>query len=234
MAYFVPPSRYSVLVVTDSRAADIKRWSTDWGDLELDVIPAPSAGIEAGVELLITERRDVKSDLVIVLSGICDVLTKNRTTHKYFMVHETVQDVVQYYMKQVKRGQELLEIFFDDAKWMFNPLTGADIYDYNSPIRKQLSGDDLMAYHCAKTPDPLQDTLNQAVLEINTEITKVNKVNNVFTPYTATYVHRHYGGAYHHSYQYTNDGCHLTWGAKQYWAKQIKKAIEKTRAMTGQ
>ena len=93
---------------------------------------------------------------------------------------------------------------------MFNPLTGVDITDYNNPGRKGLHGGMLAEYHRSKVPDPLQPVLDQAALEINTEIVRVNKLNKVFTPYTATYVHKHYWGTYHHSYQYTSDGCHLT------------------------
>ena len=230
MAHFVPPSGYSVLVVADSRATDMFNWLDDWGDIDLDVVPAPSTGIEAAVEVLIAQRRDATPDLVIVLNGICDVLTKNRVTHKYFMVQETVPEVVQHYLKQVKRGQELLEIFFDESLWMFNPLTGADISDYNSPERKGLTGAALAKYHESYTPDPLQSVMNQAVLEINTEVGKINKNNKVFTPYTATFVHRHYDKSYHHSYHHMRDGCHLTQEGKKYWANQIVKAIGKTRA----
>ena len=230
MAYFVPPPRYSVLVVTDSRATDMLKWLDDWGDIDLDVVPAPSTGLEAAVEVLITLRRDATPNMVIVMNGICDVLTKNRATHKYFMVHETVGDVVKHYMAQVKRGQELLEIFFDDSLWMFNPLTGADISGYNSPERKGLTGEALATFHANCPPDPLQSVLDQAVLDINSEIVKVNKINGVFTPYTATFVRRHYDKSYHHSYQHTRDGCHLTQEGKQYWAKQLVKAIGKTRA----
>ena len=145
------------------------------------------------------------------------------------MVQDTVDEVVQHYMKQVKRGQELLEIFFDESRWMFNPLTGADISDYNSPERKGLSGEALAAFHRGKTVDAQQHILDSAVLDINIEVGKVNRVNKVSTPYTATFVHRHYGGSYHHSYQHTSDGCHLSQEGKQYWAKQILKAIMKTR-----
>ena len=166
----------------------------------------------------------------MILNGICDVLEKNRLTRKYFLINETVSGIVQHYMKQVKRGQELLEIFFDESKWMFNPLTGADISDYNNPDRKKLQGEQLAEYHRNKTRHPHQDVLNQAILEINTEIVKVNKKNKVLTPYTATYVHKHYGSSYHHSYQYTKDGCHLADEGKKYWAKQVKKAIDKTRS----
>ena len=229
MAYFIPPPKYDVLVVADSRATDIRAWLNDWGDIELDVVPAPSTGIEAAVEILISLRRDAKPNLVLILNGICDVLEKNRATRKYFMVHESVPDLVQPYMKQVKRGQELLEIFFDDSKWMFNPLTGADICDYNYPKRKELQGKALETYLLNKAPHPGQSVLNQAVLEINSEIVSVNKRNRVFTPYTATHVHRHYDRSYHHSYQHTSDGCHLTDDGKKYWALQIKKAIDKTR-----
>ena len=229
MAFFVPPTGYSVILVTDSRATDIKSYLDDWGDIELDVVPAPSTGIEAAVEVLITLRRDVKADLVIVLNGICDVLEKNRKTHKYFMLHDTVSEVVQHYVKQVKRGQELLEIFFDDSKWMFNPLTGADISGYNDPARRNLEGEELMRYHEGKASDPLQGVMDQAVLEINSEIVQINKCNRVFMPYTASYVHRHYSHSYHHTYLHTSDGCHLTAGGKKYWAQQIRKAIDKTR-----
>ena len=221
-------SKYFVLVVTDSRAADIKSW-IDWGDVELDVVPAKGAGIEAAVEVLMTQCRDVTPDLVLVLNGVCDILVKSRLTRKYFMIAETVPEVVDHFLKQVKRGQELLEIFFDEAKWMFNPLTGLDICDYNNPDRKKMTDEQLTEYHNKKTPDPLQPVLNQAVIEINREVVQINKRNGVLTPYTATYVHRHYGNSYHHSYQYTGDGCHLTPDCKGYWGKQLLKAITKTR-----
>ena len=73
---------YKVLIVADSRALDIKSALEDWGDLELDVVPAPSTGIEAAVEVLITVRRDVTPDLVLILNGVCDVLEKNRLKRK--------------------------------------------------------------------------------------------------------------------------------------------------------
>ena len=228
MAKFYPPKRYTVLVVADSRAVDIAHW-IDWGDIVLDVVPAPSTGIEAAVEILIKERRDATPDLVLVLNGICDVLVKNRKTRKYFMVCDTVQEVVNHYTKQVKRGQELLEIFFDNSKWMFNPLTGADICDYNNPRRRELKGEELTEYHLNKSPSHQQPVMDAAVLAINIEIVRINKGNTAFTPYTATFVHRHYGKSYHHSYQHTSDGCHLTDEGKKYWASQILKAIDKTR-----
>ena len=51
-------SSYKVLIVADSRALDINRHLDDSGDIELDIVPAPSTGIEAAVEVLIAERRD--------------------------------------------------------------------------------------------------------------------------------------------------------------------------------
>ena len=222
-------NRYSVILVTDSRSGDLNRAIPDWGDIDLDIVRAPSTGIEAAVEVLITERRDVTANMVIIMNGICDILVKNKTTRKYFMMHESVDTVAEYYMKQVARGQELLEIFFDESKWIFNPVTGADICDYNNPNRKGMSVEQLAAYHQTKTPDPLQSVMNQAVIAINLKIGDVNRRNKVFTPYTATFVHKHYGGKYHHSYQCTKDGCHLTDEGKKYWAKEVKKAINKTR-----
>ena len=220
---------YSVIMVTDSRIGDMVEYLDDWGDISLDQVYVPSTGIEAAVETLIKERRDATPNLVVIMNGICDVLLKNRLTHKYSMLNETVDSAVQHYMDQVKRGQELLEIFYDESKWMFNALTGADICDYNNPLRKGLKGDDLVRYHQEKIPDPLQSVMNQAVTAINQKIVKVNKINGVSTPYTATFVHRHYSSGYHHSYQHTSDGCHLTVDGKKYWAKEVKKAIMKTR-----
>ena len=81
------------------------------------------------MEILIARRRDATPDAVFIMNGICGVLVKNKSSHKYFMLHDTVNDTVQHYMKQVKRGQERLEIFYDDSLWVFNPLTGADICD---------------------------------------------------------------------------------------------------------
>ena len=84
-----------------------------------------------------SQWRDATPDLVLVLNGVFDVLVKKRLTRKYFMIAETVPEVVSHYLKQVKSGQEPFEIFFDEAKWIFNPLTGVDICDYNNPDRKK-------------------------------------------------------------------------------------------------
>ena len=219
-------SSYKVLLAADSRALDIDKYLGDWGDITLDIVPAPSTGIEAAVELLVSQKKGASPDLILILNGICDILVKNRLTRKYFLIKETDKDLVEHYMAQVDKGQELLQMFFRNAKWMFNPLTGADIYDYNNPIRKQLKGEELAAYHAKKPLDHRQEIINQAVLDINTRVCKVNKNNKVITPYTATY-----GSGYHHSYHYTSDGCHLTEDGKKYWAKQIKKAIDKTRML---
>ena len=224
-------NNYKVLVVADSRACDLDQWLEDWGEISLDIVPAPSTGIEAAVEILITQRRDTTHDLIIIMNGICDVLVKNKVTHKYFIMKETVEELITYYKDQLKRGRELLEIFFDESKWMFNPLTGADIADYNNPIRRHMSAEELVYNHQNKMPDKFQPVLDEAVIEINREIGNLNKLNKTITPYTASFIHRHYSGSYHHSYQYTSDSCHLSLEAKVYWAKQIKKAIEKTKRM---
>ena len=220
---------FKVLVVTDSRAVDLKNFMEDWGDIELTVVPAPSMGIESEIDLLISQKKNTNPDMVLVMNGICDILVKNKITRKYFLAHESVDELTAHYLKQVEKGLELLDLYFGKAKKMFNPVTGADVSDYNNTERKKLKGESLAAYHRAKIPDPLQPVLNAAVLQINTEIVKINKGNSVYTPYTATFVHKHYGGAYHHSYQYTSDGCHLTEEGKRYWAQQVKKAITKTR-----
>ena len=219
---------HHVIMVSDSRSLDLDRYLDDWGNIELDIVKAPSTGIEAAVEILIAQRRDATPDVVMVMNGICDILVKNKTTHKYFMLHDSLDATVQYYVNQVKRGQELLEIFYDESLWIFNPVTGADICDYNTPGRRDFTVDQLSLHHKTKTPDPLQPVMDQAILQINARVGEVNWRNKVVTPYTATFVHRHYNGGYHHSYQHTRDGCHLTDEGKKYWAKQVKAAIEKT------
>ena len=220
---------FKVIMVTDSRSQDLNLYTEDWDGITLDIVKAPSTGIEAAVEILIAQKRDVTPNAVFIMNGICDILVKNKTTHRYFMLNDTVEETVQHYMKQVKRGQELLEIFYDESLWVFNPITGADICDYNTHERRRMTDDLLVYHHHTKTPDPLQPVMDQAVLDINTRIGEVNWKNNVVTPYTASFVHRRYKGAYHHSYQYTSDGCHLTEEGKKYWAKQVKNSIEKTK-----
>ena len=138
-------NRYTVIMVTDSRIGDTAEHLADWGDIDLDIVYAPSTGIEAAVEILIKERRDATPNLVLIMNGICDVLFKNRLTHKYSMLNETVDSTVSHYMDQIKRGQESLEIFYDESLWMFNALTGADISDYNDPLRKNLKGESWFA-----------------------------------------------------------------------------------------
>ena len=99
---------------------------------------------------------------MLILNGICDVLVKNKKSQRYFIMKETVEELVLHYKSQLKRGRELLEIFFDDSIWVFNPFTGADIADYNNPQRQHLQGEVLAEYHRNKTPDEFQSVLDQA------------------------------------------------------------------------
>ena len=163
-------NHYRVIMVSDSRALDLDQYCDNWGDIELDIVKAPSAGIEAAVEILIAQRRDATPDVVIIMNGICDILAKNKIAHKNFMLNDSLDATVEHYMKQVKRGQELLEIFYDESLWIFNPVTGADICDYNTPGRRDFTADQMRLHHQTKTPDPLQPIMNQAVVQINAKI----------------------------------------------------------------
>ena len=132
-------------------------------------------------------------------------------------------------MIQIDKATGILTSTLKSSKVVFAPLTGIDLADYNGYERRGLTGEELRQYQQSKQRHPLQDQLNESVISINREISRHNAKNAMFTPYTATLVHKKYHGKYLHYYNNLNDGCHLTDDAKQYWASEILKCVRKCR-----
>ena len=174
----------------------------------------------------------VKPDLVLMMTGICDLTWKHRSTKYIGLRHTRVVDNVSHVMEAIRAAYDLLRSQ-GIQQISFATITGADLSDCNHPPRRHMSVDGYIEY-CATTKqvDAGQSTLNDSVLLINKNIVIFNRNNSVGTTWLAGLVHADYKNKYHHCYKRLRDGCHPDTKTKDAWAAQIIKSIRRIRPQT--
>ena len=220
---------YRVLLVTDSRSTNIEKYVDDWENIVLDVVDEPYGGMKAGAEQLVNNKKDESPNAVFVLNGIRDILDRNEHSQMYSFKWQTVSEAVYYYMEQAQEAYNLLRQHFPSVPIAFVSVTGADINKCNAPQRKGLSP--RKRYNA---PDPWQEVLNAAVVEINREISVFNKAHGIPSMNVALTVHRFIKGVQGSQpiYSLLEDGIHMKETTKRFWAKELKKCIEKVQKAT--
>ena len=151
-----------------------------------------SAGLVMAITKFLSEIINMKPDYVVVIAGMCKVTLKNNVTKRYTVRFSNANDSVESYVETMNEVKNLIYDVSSDTKVIFNRVTGIDLEDYNSKARTGLTGDD--HYHENKPAHPMQNLLNETVIKINQRIAKFNYTNNVATPWTATFVHKHEKG----------------------------------------
>lgn len=215
---------FKTMVIADSRGAGLqKQLNRMLGEGRAEVFSYPGAGIVAAVESAMTDWEHAKyqNELVVLMAGICDVTFKNRRTGALSInrlsegqiVGKVFGEVLKAYERLIESGYRSISIA---------TITGIDLEDYNNPNRRHMSADEYMEY-CDKSKlhNKDQEVVNNAVLEVNRQITGLNRNNNMPTTWTASVVHSYFRGAYHHYYRKLKDGCHPTEETKEDWAKKI-------------
>ena len=223
--------KYKVLMVTDSRSADVEKYVQDWENIVLDVVNEPNGGMKAGAELLVTLKKDESADAIFVLNGIRDVLDKNEDSQTYSFKWPSAKEAVHSYMEQAQEAYKLLRQHFPrSTKIAFITLTGADLTDCHNPKRKGMKQPAYRKYNATKIQDPSQEALNAAVDDINREIHLFNKAHDIPSMKLSTVVHKCIKNTWHsHFYTLLEDGYHLKATTKILWANELKKSIEKVQ-----
>lgn len=211
--------------ITDSRGAGLLLHLQALGHTNLQVLVHKGAGYELAVLKSLAAIKRHKPELVVLLTGVCDLTWRCKQSKITGLRHNTVSGNVQHVLNAARTAVDLLKAF-GTFRISLATVTGIDLTDYNNAKRKHMTGSDYKQYCITdKISHPLQDTLNASILEINKGITTMNQINSVPTIWTAGVVHLHTKSKTYHYYIRLYDGCHPDEQTKVAWAKQIHKSI---------
>ena len=169
-------------------------------------------------------------DLIIVMSGICNITSKDSKTKNISLRHNKLSDVVDAVMTPIRQAHDLIRNM-GDYTVSFSTVTGVDLTDVNNRERKHMNGKEYWYYTTNdKVMHPQQDTLNRAIVIINREITAYNEANGIPTTWMAEVVHPYLRGRHRHYYGRLADGCHPDDNTRKRWAHQIARTIRRISA----
>lgn len=218
----------AVLVIADSRGRALQDIINKIDPSNtITVLVHPGAGSELAVLKSISQIKTIDPSLVIMLTGICDLTWKNRTTKQIGLRHMKSNDNVAHVMQAIRASHELL-VAQGVPLVSFATITGADLSDCNHLPRRNMSMDQYLSYcSITKRPHPDQTVLNESILNINKWVVRFNAKNSTKTVWIAGLVHSYYKNRYHHCYKRLLDGCHPDHKTKQAWASQLIKSISR-------
>lgn len=217
-----------VLVVADSRGRGLQPILDRGNEGKIvKVLAMGGAGSQiAAIRALHSIKRD-KPELVILMTGICDLTWRDRRTHLTKLRSSSVNECVENVMGPLRAAYDIMESE-GGVRPSIATLTGLDLADYNYKGRKHMSEDEYKQYsETVKERHKDQGTLNEATIEINRRITALNKGHGIPTTWLSTVVHTYYRGVHHHNYKRLRDGCHPDEGTKNSWCSQIRKTIKR-------
>lgn len=217
----------STVIVADSRGAGLQPQIESYGLDNVMVLSHRGAGSELAVLKSMRVIRDQRPGLVVLMTGVCDLTWRDGSTKVTTLRNATVEENVLHVTGAIKSATELLKSI-GSHRVTVATITGIDLSDYNNPTRKHMNSDQYKQY-CAtsKIKHPLQDVLNESVLQINRQITALNQANTVPTVWLGGVVHTHTKRKTYHYYIRLFDGCHPDQQTKTDWANQMVKALKR-------
>lgn len=223
-------AKMNTVIVADSRGGGLQDIIHDINTRnhrsdQVTVLSYSGQGFHGALTRALPTLWATQPDLVILMLGICDLTTRNKTTRVTTLRHTNLQDIIKGVIVSARLAVARLQTSFD-CHISLATLTGVDLTDYNFPHRKFMTQSEYNTY-CSeiKTAHPNQDLLNQAVVEINRQLTEINKSNSTPTAWTGSLVHSYYKKRHHHYYKRLYDGCHPDLTTKKAWAHQLCKSI---------
>lgn len=222
----------SILLIADSRGRGLQLLLQSLRrkhgvDDEIQVMFHPGNGYEMVALKSLKQITQTKPKLIVIMAGICDLTYKNRMNKITTLRHSTVRENTEHVINAARSSHDLLKSV-STAKIAYATLTGIDIADYNHPPRKHMTSNEYRTYNSStKVTHEMQHTLNSSVIEINRQLTALNKTNSVPTIWTGGVVHNYSSHKHYHYYIRLTDGCHADDQTKAEWAVHILKAIKR-------
>ena len=215
----------NILIIADSRGAGLQAQLNKLGHATVKVLIQGGAGFEMSVLRSMADIKSYQPQLIIIISGICDLTVRNRATRVTYLRHTTVKESVEHVLNSAKSALDLLR-GLGEYRISLATITGIDLTDYNNPRRKNMTTEEYREYNSHnKRNHPQQDTLNASVLEINRQVTLLNQSNSTPTVWLGGVVHTHSKRKTRHYYIRLYDGCHPDLKTQIEWSNQIHKAI---------
>ena len=218
----------SVLVIADSRGNGLQQILNSMDTTErYRVLTYSGAGYELAAIRAAPIVKAIKPDLIIFFLGICDLTTRYKVTRLITLRHTTLPDNVGAVIEAAKASYTLLRSL-GSHHISFATLTGIDLADYNHPTRKHMTQEEYKIYCMQlKVVSLDQKLLNESLLEINRQLTVINKHTATPTTWTGGVVHSYFKNTHHHYYNRLADGCHADQPTKIKWAAQLVKSTSR-------
>lgn len=217
-----------VLIIADSRGRGLQQIiDNSYPLVGCQVIFHPGAGSELATLRSLVRIDTMRPDLIIMLTGVCDLTWRNSSTKIVGLRHGQVEENVQHVLQAMGSALDLIRAQ-GNYRVSIATLTGVDMADYNYHPRRHMSESEYLSYcECKKLPHCSQQILNKSILGINKRIVSLNKANSIQTVWVAGLVHSYYKGAYHHCYKRLSDGCHPSQRTSEAWVRQIIRSIDR-------
>ena len=216
-----------VTIVADSRGRYLQEQLMEVnGKYEYSVCVHPGQGLIRSVKSAQFKIRNTNPDIVIIMSGICDITQKDRCTGTISLREGDISSVVSSYLNNMGRAQ--METLQGRYRVSFATLTGVDLTDINNRARRNMNETEYKHYCTSnKYEHPDQQTLNMIIVTLNRTIVAYNESNSIPTTWLAEVVHPHTSGRHRFRYERLADGCHPTAWTVARWATLIKRAVVK-------
>lgn len=212
------PTAPSILFLADSRGRNL---DTDLCDLLGNTFTLryyPGATIMDTIRKSQCLLMENSWSQIYCLAGICNLTVKDHVSRVVSIRNHDIGHLVNDYCHNLHEAHsEILRQCpqADYPKCIFCPVTGLNFSAYN---KRSLHSDDSQN----------QMILNEAVSQINTEITKFNNLHKYFTPWTSRAVHRRHRKSFTNNYEkLAIDGCHLSPSVRLHWADSLYEAVVK-------
>lgn len=223
----------TALIIADSRGKGMQQHLDKHLPGESTKILSHSgAGYELAAIKSLKEIRDHKPDIVIIMAGICDITWRDRHSKKTSLRYKNVRDNIDNAMGAAKAALDILGAA-GEHKISFATVTGLNLTDYNNKARRHMLAEEYGQYALTKVDHIQQKDLDEVIIEVNRQLTAMNRDNGVPTTWTSTTVHSYYRKVHHHNYKKLMDGCHPNNETRERWAKQLAKSIMRIRANKG-
>ena len=138
-----------VLIIADSRGRGLQAILNLLSSIhDITVLFHPGAGSELAVLKSLSHIKVTKPDLVIMLTGICDLTWRNRSSKHIGLRHNSQVANVNHVLQAIRAAHDLLKAQ-DVLRVSFATITGSDLTDCNYPPPKSMTTDQYMIY-CEK------------------------------------------------------------------------------------
>lgn len=216
------------LVIADSRGKGLQQLvdKNEFG-IQMTVVAHAGAGFELAAIKSLQIITRAKPENIILALGICDITRREQRTKHTTLRYSKIDEAVQHVMGAIKSAYELI-FTTHECKISIATITGIDLADYNYSPRRLMTAVQYEDYcNNTKIKDDRQDLLNLIVIEVNRQITALNKRHGIPTTWLSTAIHSYYRNTHHHKYGKLADGCHLSGEIMSKWAVQLIKSARR-------